>query len=1293
MTSVGWPRVDVVGSAAADVVVWRKGGRLHVTVVAKATFRLVAEGAMTPLPPEPIQRVDAHHGGLATRSARVASDLAPIRHKADVLLSGQAQLGEDAGGAVKLTIVRGDKRVLDKRVHVVVDIGAAGAPVPLVYERAYGGATFPENPAGTGRDPGTAPPALIDPSDPHEAVGFGPIASSWPARARLVPVDEREAIERALAVPRRDGAEATIVELPDAIDWSFFQVAPADQRIDFLQGDEWIHVEGAVPGAPKLRTRLPGVRGVARAEGLAPAPMDIALDADTLSIDAERRIASVVFRGLVPVADPASLSRAIIHVGVEVGGQPVVFEIAAPLVDSRALGGTLGVTDAPASARFPFRASTPIAPEASAPSSSSASRKTGFGATMPMIDAANPDALPFHPQASPKPSPVFEAPRVAAVPAAPSTPIGEAAEPASGAGAASSSRASPTAMYTPSAAEAAMNAAAEAPAVDVAPVKVSRFFHRVAPRGLEAEQQAAAEAEVAPTDEPPPRTGEVVPYLVEGSRGRGPLSVATVAWEIKPAKMALALVVKATCDIVAGGAAKLRTFAAPPSGDSHIDGDTQKSLLYASDFVVFKQRADVTLTGYAHAQDPKSGRSAVRFTFGDPRAQPASAGGPPKGFDRTFAVYGARTWERKLSGWVATEPEPFESLRVSYENAYGGPGFDANPVGIGHPFKSSLAKPPVPHLESSAHAIASPTDAPPPVGFGGLPPLWRERWGKLGTFDQKWLRDRWPYLPEDTSLSYFQSAPKEQQVDYLVGDEPFSIAGMHPVLPVLEGTLPKVRVRVFVRKTAEAGGALDEVPMRLDSAQLDVDTMSLGLDWRGLYEVTEDSAPEIGVIFVVQEPLAEAPASLDQIRSRLTRALAESITQLSQRGSDAAQRFAAAKLRGEAQRAKLKASVDARRAQADAIAESGLEKMRGAGMNPSAPTSAPKPDVAAMAARLRAAGMPEAEIDALAAKLADGAKRTSGARPSKTEANAEKRERVQKLLAAQQPLDRLDLAGADLSGLDLTNASLVRTNLKDANLRGAVLRGAKLSHTSLMNADLTGAVLDGAHGELTDLSGAIVEDASFIGARLEHCDLSEAKGQRAIFKGVTGRATKFSRGDWSHATFQSMSMPAADFASALLDHAVFEAVDLPDVRLHQAKGERADFKHAHLHRARADGTQFPKTNFKSLDAPASIWNRARLDDASFAGAHLARASFYGATLRRANLSGCDLVEVRFDRADLASALLARSNLMNGSLQQTEASDVDFRGANLYGANTWKARFERAVFEQAIVDRVGLGVGK
>ena len=142
--------------------------------------------------------------------------------------------------------------------------------------------------------------------------------------------------------------------------------------------------------------------------------MDIALDADTLSIDAERRIASVVFRGLVPVADAAALGRAVIHVGVEIGGQPVVFEVATPLGDPRTLGGTLGVTDAPASARIPFRASAPITPRGcGAERSTAASRKTGFGATMPMIDAANPDALPFHPLASPKPSAVVDAPRVA----------------------------------------------------------------------------------------------------------------------------------------------------------------------------------------------------------------------------------------------------------------------------------------------------------------------------------------------------------------------------------------------------------------------------------------------------------------------------------------------------------------------------------------------------------------------------------------------------------------------------------------------------------------------------------------------------------------------------------------------------------------------------------------------------------------------------------------------------------------------------------------------------------------
>ncbi len=47
---------------------------------------------------------------------------------------------------------------------------------------------------------------------------------------------------------------------------------------------------------------------------------------------------------------------------------------------------------------------------------------------------------------------------------------------------------------------------------------------------------------------------------------------------------------------------------------------------------------------------------------------------------KDLLVFGERFW---IDG-RATAPASFESLRVDWRHAYGGPGFEENPVGIGH---------------------------------------------------------------------------------------------------------------------------------------------------------------------------------------------------------------------------------------------------------------------------------------------------------------------------------------------------------------------------------------------------------------------------------------------------------------------------------------------------------------------------------------------------------------------------------------------------------------------------------
>ncbi len=190
-----------------------------------------------------------------------ASDIAPYLPSAGVTLAGHAWAPggrPTATAAVRLAVAR-EKPLLDKTLHVFGD-RAPNAPsaqpflkMPLVYERAYGGPTSAENPAGS------AAPNLVDPVDARRPAGFGSIAGRWPARAHLLGRIDPRALD------------AADLEVPEGIDWRWFHAAPLDQQIALLRGDEWIVLDGMHPTLPRVQTRLPSAVARARWQSAAPA--------------------------------------------------------------------------------------------------------------------------------------------------------------------------------------------------------------------------------------------------------------------------------------------------------------------------------------------------------------------------------------------------------------------------------------------------------------------------------------------------------------------------------------------------------------------------------------------------------------------------------------------------------------------------------------------------------------------------------------------------------------------------------------------------------------------------------------------------------------------------------------------------------------------------------------------------------------------------------------------------------------------------------------------------------------
>jgi len=322
----------LVGQAsdlAAATVLSRWRGSLRVTVICKATLGFVPDGEMVLAPAVEMVAADVHTAKNPMRSVRVSSDLSPHLERADVLFVGRAHAPPGTKverTTVRLALVDDRVPVLDKRLAIVGDRDAAGAKprpfdtMPIIYERAFGGLGFPDNPLGVGvgvGGDGKLQPNVLDPDPtrPRTVAGFGPRSTSWLVRKKLLRGHPR---------PPTEG----IAELPDDVDWIYFQAAPPDQWLETLPPRAWIVLEGLNARTNLLRMRLPAMRAWARLEGpgLGPgvgAPLE--LRPDTLFIDGDAEHCTVAWRKSFHVASVEALTDAWASVAMEMPGRPLAW--------------------------------------------------------------------------------------------------------------------------------------------------------------------------------------------------------------------------------------------------------------------------------------------------------------------------------------------------------------------------------------------------------------------------------------------------------------------------------------------------------------------------------------------------------------------------------------------------------------------------------------------------------------------------------------------------------------------------------------------------------------------------------------------------------------------------------------------------------------------------------------------------------------------------------------------------------------------------------------------------------
>jgi uncharacterized protein YjbI with pentapeptide repeats len=728
-----------------------------------------------------------------------------------------------------------------------------------------------------------------------------------------------------------------------------------------------------------------------------------------------------------------------------------------------------------------------------------------------------------------------------------------------------------------------------------------------------------------------------------------------------------------------------------------------------------KKRGEVLVTGKCFTPGGKPAAvSFVRVELG--------------GVNKRLAVLGDRRF--KLS--VPTEPEPFTEMPVDWAHAYGGPGFDKNPLGKGFaPVDTEAGKVhALPNIELPGRLIVSPSDRPEPAGFSAYDLTWPQRFSKVGTYDQRWLETRFPGIAADMDLSFYNTAPPDQWIEgYFKGDEAFVVENMHPARSRLEGRLPGLACRAFIEQERPgAEPAFREIAMRIDTVRLFPHRERAVLVYRGMVEIAADDAADVRCLLIACDDPA-APRTADHYRAVMNarrekdRGGKKAISDVelmpeglgkpprSREDNDVAHLLPTdqpmrenMRRRQEAEREKARAELEAKGLDPAAF---GLD-----GPPPDDPYGPLPPDDdvdaqieyaekvdAALAAEQKAAeekrkqkveetraAYAERKLDYDA--LAEKARKDAAGPPKFTAVGhlAQMRDLCALAREGGAPLPELEAKLEDpeyKKELENQEAQLRRMYRTGAHRQHPVeelsreasegtraeLLAAKIASVALPERDFCGADLSGLDLSGIDLRDVFLESANLEGTILTGANLREAVLAHARLKGT----------DLSGANLEG-----ANLGGATLDGANLAKADLRGAILSLASIERTSFQGARLERAQFMEARFGKdVDLSGIQAPRIVVLRVDLQGIRLAGADLTQATFAELSLAGADLSGANLdranfVSVNASRASFRGARLEGAQFVQEtSLEEADLSEARMPKANLRGARMRAAKLGRA----------------
>lgn len=716
--------------------------------------------------------------------------------------------------------------------------------------------------------------------------------------------------------------------------------------------------------------------------------------------------------------------------------------------------------------------------------------------------------------------------------------------------------------------------------------------------------------------------------------------------------------------------------------------------------------------------------------------------------NKELHIFGDRFWQQQgVHRWEISEPELIQELPISYENSFGGPDYPKNPLGKGYLRDivsiDGATTYPLPNIIDPREPLLHPTKQIEPAGFGPYDLMWEQRFGKVGTYDLKWLKELFPGFAADIDHTFFNTAPVDQQFsNFLNGDETFVCENMHPEKPMITACLPGVFPRCFLRQETGGKKVFQEAPLQLDTIWLFPHSERGILIHRGQTEVNDDQASDVSEMLLAYENITDARRPLEHYREALEKRMDEEKGHLYLlKDKD---------LIPEGEPSCYKTFIEeALAAQEPSLLQKhSLEKQKRdfeefGGTEPVEFVAEPLPDIDNLEEMVDSFSMEaedrQQEMDATFREMTESLglnydqlqHEQASKGKGRIEFNAEEiieklrffgsytPEKAEQIRATEKHFDtvyrqyghfapaaqRLSQEaneelrefvckayanGDSLSGIDLTGADLSRLDLPGIDFHEAFMECVDLSHTDLRGADLSSCML----------ARATLVNCCCDEAKMDEANLGEADLFNGSFKDCSMQKTVLAKARLKNSQFHRSNLAEVDFMECRADDADFQKANLNGAQMIEGSFKRVNFSESNLGEALILKSNLKGVNLQRADLSETVFVDSNGDEAVLSGATLTNfraamgVSFRGADFRNsilvdANLRGGDFTGANFSQADLSRADLSETKLNTSHFYRAIAKQTMFMKADLTGAQMVSINLFEGSLQQATVENTDL----